>query len=108
MFAKSKFTQNDIARISIVCLASSVAECIEFGIASGTNPGDVSLLNELMNSIEPPIKPEQAQNHIRWSAITAWEILDQYKEEYQRLVIAFEKGQSMEECISIIEGEGDL
>jgi hypothetical protein len=108
MFAKSKFTQNDIARISIVCLASSVAECIEFGIASGTNPDDVSLLNELMNSIEPAIKPEQAQNHIRWSAITAWEILDQYKEEYQRLVIAFEKGQSLEECISIIEGEGDL
>jgi hypothetical protein len=108
MFAKSKFTQTDIARISIVCLASSVAECIEFGIASGTNPGDVSLLNELINSIEPPIKQEQVQNHIRWSALTAWEILNQYKEEYQRLVVAFEKEQSLEECISIIEGEDGL
>lgn len=108
MFAKSKFKQTDIARISIVCLASSVAECIEFGIASGTNPADVSLLNELMNSIEPAMKPKETQNHIRWSALTAWEILNQYKEEYKRLVIAFEKGQSIEECISIIEGEGDL
>lgn len=98
----------DIARISIVCLAGSVAECVEFGVASGSNPGDVNLLNELINSVEPTISPEQVQNHIRWSALTAWEILDKYKEEYQRLVVAFEKGLPMEECIAVIEGEGDL
>jgi DNA gyrase subunit B len=51
MFAKSKFKQIDIARSSIVCLAGSVAECLEFGVASGSNPADVSLLNELMNSV---------------------------------------------------------
>jgi hypothetical protein len=108
MFAKSKFSQIDIARISIVCLAGSVAECVEFGVASGSNPGDVNLLNELINSVEPTIAPEQVQNHIRWSALTAWEILDKYKEEYQRLVLAFEKGLPMEECIAVIEGEGEL
>jgi hypothetical protein len=108
MFSKNTFNQSDIARSSIVCLAGSVAECLEFGVASGTNPGDVNLLNELINSVEPTITPEQVQNHIRWSALTAWEILDQYKEEYQRLVVAFEKGLPMEECIAIIEGEGEL
>jgi len=108
MFAKSRFKQIDIARSSIVCLAGSVAECLEFGVASGSNPADVSLLNELMNSVEPAITPEQAQNHIRWSALTAWEILDKYKEEYQRLVVAFEQGLPMEECIAVIEGEGEL
>lgn len=105
---KNKIKQIHIARCSIVCMAGSVAECIEFGVASGTNPGDVNLLNELMNSVEPTITPEQVQNHIRWSALTAWEILDEYKEEYQRLVVAFEKGLPMEECIAVIEGEGDL
>jgi len=108
IFAKSKFSQIDIARSSIVCLAGSVAECIEFGVASGSNPGDVNLLNELMNSVDPTISAEQRQNHIRWSALTAWEILDQYKDEYKRLVVAFEKGLPMEECIAIIEGEGEL
>jgi len=108
MFSKNRFKQSDIARSSIVCLAGSVAECIEFGLASGSNPGDVNLLNELINSVEPTITPEQVQNHIRWSALTAWEILDEYKEEYQRLVVAFEKGLSMEECIAVIEGEGEL
>jgi hypothetical protein len=108
MFAKSKFSQIDIARTSIVCLAGSVAECLEFGVASGSNPGDVNLLNELMNSVDPTISAEQRQNHIRWSALTAWEILDQYKNEYERLVVAFEKGLPMEECIAIIEGEGEL
>jgi hypothetical protein len=105
---KKSFKQIDIARISIVCLAGSVAECIDFGVASGSNPGDVNLLNELINSVEPSITSDQIQNHIRWSALTAWEILDQYKEEYQRLVIAFEKGLPMEECIAVIEGEGEL
>jgi hypothetical protein len=108
MFSKNTFNQSDIARSSIVCLAGSVAECLEFGVASGTNPGDVNLLNELINSVEPTITPEQVQNHIRWSALTAWEILDQYKEEYQRLVVAFEKGLPMEECIAVIEGKGEL
>jgi hypothetical protein len=108
IFTKSKFSQIDIARSSIVCIAGSVAECIDFGVAGGTNPGDVNLLNELMNSVEPTITPEQVQNHIRWSALTAWEILDQYKEEYQKLVVAFEKGLPMEECIAVIEGEGEL
>jgi hypothetical protein len=108
MFAKNKFSQIDIARSSIVCLAGSVAECLEFGVASGSNPGDVNLLNELMNSVDPTINAEQRQNHIRWSALTAWEILDQYKDEYKRLVVAFEKGLPMEECIAIIEGEGEL
>jgi hypothetical protein len=108
IFTKSKFSQIDIARSSIVCLAGSVAECLEFGVASGSNPGDVNLLNELMNSVEPTISAEQRQNHIRWSALTAWEILDQYKDEYKRLVVAFSKGLPMEECIAIIEGEGEL
>jgi len=105
---KNKIKQIHIARCSIVCMAGSVAECIEFGVASGTNPGDVNLLNELMNAVEPSFTSEQIQNHIRWSALTVWEILDEYKEEYQRLVVAFEKGLPMEECIAVIEGEGDL
>jgi hypothetical protein len=108
MFAKNRFKQIDIARSSIVCLAGNVAECLEFGVASGSNPADVGLLNELMNSVEPALTPEQAQNHIRWSAITAWEILDKHKDEYQRLVTAFELGLPMEECIAAIEGPGEL
>ena len=114
---KTGYSQNDFHRANLLIdpnyegmykgLRGKVL-IIDFGLASGSNPGDVNLLNELMNSVEPRITPDQVQNHIRWSALTAWEILDQYKEEYQRLVVAFEKGLPIEECIAVIEGEGEL
>lgn len=45
---------------------------------------------------------------IRWSALTAYDIITEYKTEYLRLVEAFRDGLPLEECISVIEGEGDL
>lgn len=42
----------------------------------------------------------------RWSALTAFDILTEYKEEYLRLVEAFREGLTLEECISVIEGTG--
>jgi ATP-dependent DNA helicase PIF1 len=45
---KGNYNQNDISRSSIVCLAGSVAECIEYGSAEGTTAADVNVLNELI------------------------------------------------------------
>ncbi len=51
MFAKKNYNQNDISRSSIVCLAGSVAECIEYGSAEGTTAADVNVLNELIGQL---------------------------------------------------------
>jgi len=108
MFARSKYTQNDIARASAMSIAGNVAECMLHQEASGTNPGDVSTLYELMNSVEPAMQPSSIEDHIRWSALTAYEILNEHKEELNKLVKAFEMGLPLEECIAVMEGQGDL
>lgn len=44
----------------------------------------------------------------RWSALTAYDILTEYKTEYLRVVEAFRQGLPLEECIAAIEGEGEV
>ena len=104
-FERSKITQEGIARASIMCVAGSVAECMEYTIASGSSPGDVNTLYELMNAVEPKLKPEEVQNHIRWSVVNANAILKENEEVYKRLCVAFAEGEGLEECIGIVEGK---
>lgn len=102
---KSKFTQADIAPISVTCVAGPTAECMEYTVAGGSNPADVNLLYELMNAIEPALSPDKVQNHIRWSVLMAHTVLKDHQGELERLTEAFAKGSSLEECIAIMEGK---
>eukprot|EP00595_Chromulina_sp_UTEXLB2642_P002462 CAMPEP_0196763622 /NCGR_PEP_ID=MMETSP1095-20130614/4436_1 /TAXON_ID=96789 ORGANISM="Chromulina nebulosa, Strain UTEXLB2642" /NCGR_SAMPLE_ID=MMETSP1095 /ASSEMBLY_ACC=CAM_ASM_000446 /LENGTH=384 /DNA_ID=CAMNT_0042117219 /DNA_START=38 /DNA_END=1189 /DNA_ORIENTATION=+ len=96
-FSKRKFTQEEISRISAVCLAGPVAECIfTDGEASGYAVGDVGLLQELTQSIEPALTPEQTQSFIRWSAVTAHSLLTTHKKQFEKLVEAFKEKKSIE------------
>lgn len=108
IFSENKFKQADIARSSAVCLASSVAECMGYESASGNSPGDVNTLYELMQACEPKLEGERLQDHIRWSALEAYKIIDEHPEEYQRLIKAFSENLPMEECIACLEGTGDV
>lgn len=101
----SKFKQTDIAPISVTCVAGPTAECMEYTIAGGSNPQDVNLLYELMNTIEPSLSPDKVQNHIRWSVLTAHTILKDHADELNKLHDAFSTGSSLEECIACIEGK---
>merc|ERR1712146_852386 len=108
LFSENKFKQVDIARSSAVCLAGSVAECMAYEVASGTMPGDVNTLYELMQACDPRLEGERLQDHIRWSALEAYKILDQYPTELARLNDAFSENLPLEECIACIEGTGDV
>jgi len=103
-FERKKISQLDITRASVMCVAGSTAECIANKEASGTSPGDVNTLYELINAVEPSLSPAAVQDHIRFSVVNAHSILTEYKEEYRRLCEAFKTGESLEDCISIIEG----
>ena len=103
MFNKKSFSQTEIAAASAMCLGGPVAECMIFGDASGNNPADVNTLNEIMGRVEPTMTTEMAQNHIRWSAMTAHEILTNNKDHYLKLVEAFKAGLPLEECIAALE-----
>ena len=103
-FAKKKFAQTDIAPYSVVCLAGSVAECLEYKQAKGYSANDVNTLNELMTTVEPAMTPESAQSHIKWAALKSYDILSKYPTELKRLTEAFRRGAALEECIAIAEG----
>lgn len=103
-FSKKTFSQVDISCCSVVCLAGSVAECVTFGDSSGNSAQDVNILSELMRTVEPALSPDAAQNHVRWAALSAWEIINAHPKEYAKLQEAFELGQPLEECIAILEG----
>ena len=103
-FSKKSFKQSDIAPISVICVSGPTAECMEYKIAGGSSPSDVNLLYELMNAIEPALSPDKVQSHIRWSVLTAYDILSAHKEELEKLTEAFASGTPLEECIAIIEG----
>ena len=88
MFSKG-IKETDIARIAMTCigtffsyfayfslsnliqpsffLAPNVAECLLYNEASGKTASDVGLLFEILNSVEPALKPEESQNYIRWA-----------------------------------------
>jgi hypothetical protein len=104
MFSNKSFSQVDIGPASAMCLGGAVAECMIFGEASGKNPADVNTLNDIMSRVEPALTTEAAQNHVRWSALTAHGILAENKDAYLRLVQAFKAGLPLEECISALEG----
>lgn len=98
-------SQGDISRISAACLAGAVAECMEHEKAEEGNSQDIALLYECMAAVnKPPLNPSQRQDHIRYAAIEAFKILSEYPKELEKLKIAIENNESLEECISAIEG----
>ena len=104
MFAKAEYSQFDIARSSAASIAGCVAECFAHKEASGrSTPADVAVLYDVMNAVSPALAPEKQQDHIRWSAITAWSILETNKAAFEALSLAFAEGQSLEECVAVIE-----
>lgn len=106
MFSK-RFSEPDIARAAMTCIASNVGECLVYGEASGTTASDVNLLYELLNSVDPPMKPEDAQNYIRWAALNAHEILSENRPLLTKLTELFREGASLEDCIAAVEESGD-
>ena len=104
MFAKAEYSQVDIARCSVVSIAGPVAECISYKEATGKAAGDVNTLYELMNAVSPALAPDKQQDHIRWSAVTAHDIISSsHKAAYDALCVAFASGAQLEECVAIIE-----
>jgi hypothetical protein len=60
------------------------------------------------HQISPQFLPLSLSLSLRWSALTAYDILTEYKTEYLRVVEAFREGLPLEECIAAIEGEGEV
>eukprot|EP01039_Chlorochromonas_danica_P003669 gene3669-4015_t len=104
MFSRPPLSQSAIARASVVYLAGAVAQCLSHGQASGSNAQDVRSLLDLVASVEPGLTPEEVQDHIRWSALTAYDLLANNRDALDRCLDSVQQGHSIEQCISAIEG----
>ncbi|KAL3930496.1 MAG: hypothetical protein SGARI_004469 [Bacillariaceae sp.] len=105
--SKSQIKRSAVDRYSIIVMAGIAAEAINYGRADGGAGDETALINFLL-SLSGEWNDLTIRNQARWGALQAILLLREYKECYDALVDAMERGGSLAECIYAIENAGRM
>lgn len=97
-----KLSATEVAALSVTALSGLVSEAMAFQQAEGAQQDLMQLENVFRQSAEF-IGAADQQDLTRWGAFTAAQLLKTNEDRYEKVVDAFKKQASVEECICILE-----
>eukprot|EP00527_Entomoneis_sp_CCMP2396_P007227 CAMPEP_0198144130 /NCGR_PEP_ID=MMETSP1443-20131203/13364_1 /TAXON_ID=186043 /ORGANISM="Entomoneis sp., Strain CCMP2396" /LENGTH=366 /DNA_ID=CAMNT_0043807477 /DNA_START=51 /DNA_END=1151 /DNA_ORIENTATION=- len=100
--SSSKYGSTEIAALAVTALAGLAGEALKYGSAEGAQ-ADLMQLDAVFRRSEEFIKSGDQQDITRWGALTASNLLKTNEAKYEKVVDAFSRQASVEECIEILE-----
>jgi len=104
--ANSQYSQTEVAALAVTAMSGLVAEAGAFdGVVPGTGSADLMTLDQVFRQSKDFIGAAQQQDLTRWGALTAYLLLRENSNAYEKVAKAFARQAPLEECISLLEGK---
>ena len=100
--ANQRFSNEEVAALSITAMSGLVAEGMEFGDVRGAE-NDLLELQQIFRKADDFIGAQQQQELTRWGALTSYLMLKENKEKLEEIVEAFKQQKDVAECVAIME-----
>lgn len=97
-----EFSSEEIAALSCVAMSGSVAEVLGLGDAKG-GENDLIQLDSFFRRSAEFIGAQKQQDLTRWGALVSYNLINQNRSKFDKLVEAFKAKKSVSECIAIVE-----
>ena len=99
---RSQYSETEVAALAVTALSGLAGEALKWNKAEGA-AADLMQLEGVFRQSKEFIGAAQQQDLTRWGALTAANLLRSNEEKYEKVVEAFNRQASVDECILILE-----
>jgi hypothetical protein len=100
--ASAQYSNTEVAALAVTALAGLVGEAKKWEQADSATQ-DLMVLDNVFRNSQEFIGSAAQQDITRWGALTAALLLKQNEVQFEKVVEAFQRQASIEECIAILE-----